>query len=182
MGNHIMLDLETLGTRPGCAILSIGAVAFDPYAGKLGAEFYEVVSTPSCEAKGLVKDQSTLNWWSGRSAEAQKVLQEAAESKQGLGAALIKFTGYLQQFGKRDLFVWGCGADFDQPIISACFDKCGLPTPWLFYNNRCYRTLRALANVKADPPRHGTYHHALDDAKTQAYQANNIIQRLQLKV
>ena len=27
----IMLDLESLGTRPDCAILTIGAVKFDPY-------------------------------------------------------------------------------------------------------------------------------------------------------
>ena len=27
-----MLDLETLGTRPGCVILTLGAVKFDPYS------------------------------------------------------------------------------------------------------------------------------------------------------
>lgn len=30
---HIMLDLETWGTRPGCDIRSIGACVFDPVAG-----------------------------------------------------------------------------------------------------------------------------------------------------
>ena len=27
----IMLDIETLGTRPGCVIVTLGAVKFDPY-------------------------------------------------------------------------------------------------------------------------------------------------------
>jgi hypothetical protein len=27
----IMLDLETLGTRPDCVILTLGAIKFDPY-------------------------------------------------------------------------------------------------------------------------------------------------------
>ncbi len=33
--NHIMIDLETIGTRPGSAILTIGAVRFDPAANGL---------------------------------------------------------------------------------------------------------------------------------------------------
>ena len=36
---HVMCDLETLGRRPGCKLLSIGAVVFGPKG--LGAEFYE---------------------------------------------------------------------------------------------------------------------------------------------
>jgi DNA polymerase III epsilon subunit-like protein len=167
----VMLDLETLGTRPGCAILSIGAVAFDRHTGALGPEFYMVVNRKSCEAKGLTQDQSTLDWWSRQSAEAKKVLAEAENAPNGLGGALVQFTAYLQKFGKRDLFVWGNGADFDQPIITACYASVGYPLPWLFYNNRCYRTLRSLAGLKAEPPRHGVYHHSLDDAKTQALQA-----------
>jgi hypothetical protein len=117
----VMLDLETLGTRPGCAILSIGAVAFDRHTGALGPEFYMVVNRKSCEAKGLTQDQSTLDWWSRQSAEAKKVLAEAENAPNGLGGALVQFTAYLQKFGKRDLFVWGNGADFDQPIITACY-------------------------------------------------------------
>jgi exodeoxyribonuclease VIII len=173
-----MLDLETLGTRPGCAILSIGAVAFDRHTGDLGPEFYMVVNRKSCEAKGLTQDQSTLDWWSRQSAEAKKVLAEAENAPNGLGGALVQFTAYLQKFGKRDLYVWGNGADFDQPIITACYATVGYPLPWLFYNNRCYRTLRSLGNVKGEPPRHGVYHNALDDAKTQALQAVNILKQL----
>lgn len=111
------------------------------------------------------------------------MLSDAETSKQGLGGALILFTRYLEQFGKKHLYVWGCGADFDQPIIAACFAKVSYPLPWLFYNNRCYRTLRALGKVSGDaPPRHGVYHNALDDAKTQALQAMNIIQKMGLSL
>ena len=34
----VMVDLETWGTKPGCAIISIGAVSFGPDG--LGEEFY----------------------------------------------------------------------------------------------------------------------------------------------
>lgn len=172
-----MLDLETLGTRPGCAILSIGAVAFDRHAGRLGDEFYMVVNRKSCTSKGLVEDASTLEWWSRQSEEARKVLAEAETAANGLGGALVQFTAFLQKFGKRDLYIWGNGSDFDQPILTACYAVTGYPLPWLFYNNRCYRTLRALGNIKAEH-RHGVAHNALDDAKTQAHQAINILKKL----
>ena len=41
---HCMVDLETLGKRAGCPILSIGAVFFDPVEKQLGEEFYVVVN------------------------------------------------------------------------------------------------------------------------------------------
>lgn len=175
----VMLDLETLGTRPGCAILSIGAVVFNRHSGELGPEFYMVVNRKSCAAKGMKEDPLTLAWWNRQSAEARKVLEDAETAANGLGGALVQFTAFLQKFGKRDLHIWGNGADFDQPILSACYDVAGYPAPWLFYNNRCYRTLRALGNVKAEH-HHGVAHNALDDAKTQAHQAINILKKLGL--
>lgn len=33
---HVMLDLETMGNGPRAAIVSIGAVFFDPLTGELG--------------------------------------------------------------------------------------------------------------------------------------------------
>ena len=58
--SHVSLDLETLGTRPGCAILSIGAIAFNPSTNTLGPMFYEVVNRASCREIGLHEDQGTL--------------------------------------------------------------------------------------------------------------------------
>ena len=31
MTTHAMIDIETLGTEPGCVVLSVGAVKFDPF-------------------------------------------------------------------------------------------------------------------------------------------------------
>jgi hypothetical protein len=177
----VMLDLETLGTAPGCAVLSIGAVAFDQYGGQLGPEFYEVISRASCRKHGLIEDEDTLAWWSKQSSQARQVLADAeASTAQGLGGVLVKLTGYLQKFGKRDLHIWGNGSDFDQPILAACFRVVKYPLPWLYYNNRCYRTLRSLASIPGAAPRQGVYHNALDDAKTQALQAINILQKLRV--
>ena len=54
---RIMLDLETLSTKPNAAIISIGAVDLDD-AKNL---FYCVVDAESCVAVGLQKDQDTID-------------------------------------------------------------------------------------------------------------------------
>lgn len=79
--NDVMLDLETLGTRAGCATLSIGSVGFSTEG--LGEEFYCEVNQASCAAYGLFTEQSTLAWWNRQSPEARKVL-EATRDEGGL--------------------------------------------------------------------------------------------------
>ena len=37
---QLMVDLETLSTRPDAAIIAIGAVYFDKVTGETGDEFY----------------------------------------------------------------------------------------------------------------------------------------------
>ena len=40
---HLMIDLETLGTDPTAPIVAIGAVFFNPKTGELGAEFIATI-------------------------------------------------------------------------------------------------------------------------------------------
>lgn len=175
----VMVDLETLGTRPGCAILSIGAVAFNRYNGALGQEFYIVVNRKSCLKNGLFEEVSTLQWWARQSDEARKVLAEAENAENGLGGALIQLTGYLQKMGKKDLLVWGCGSDFDIGILTHCYAVMKQPLPWMFWNSRCLRTLRDVAPPSHEPQRkNGVAHSAIDDARNQAEEAIRIFKAL----
>jgi len=89
---HVMIDLETLGRRAGCSILSIGAVAFDPKTKELGAEFYVVVNRLSCFKLGLHEDPETVKWWEGQNAEAKKILTEVDGGGEHLRDALNKLT------------------------------------------------------------------------------------------
>jgi hypothetical protein len=169
--HNVMIDTETLGQRAGCVVLSIGAVAFDPDAGTMGPGFYLVVNTASCKQRGLYVDASTEHWWRGQSPEARKVLQEAAESKVGLGGALQELTKYLAQFNRNRLCMWSQGADFDLPIIAHCYAVMDMPLPWNFWNNRCHRTLRALGKM----PKRLAAHNALTDAQDQAAEAMKVL-------
>lgn len=178
----IMVDLETLGQRPGCSILSIGAVAFNPATGEVHETdgYYGVINRKSCELAKLEEDESTINWWSKQSDGAREVLKQASSKKDslpltdGLGA----FTCWLGEYGtKRQLRIWGNGSDFDNAILAVCYARAGLALPWEFWNNRCYRTLKNLVpNVKLD--RTGTYHNALDDAISQARHAIDLFKAM----
>lgn len=166
---HVMIDLETLGRRAGCSILSIGAVAFDPKLG-LGQEMYCVVNRTSCSLVGLHEDPDTLAWWEKQNESAKTVLGHSTEGGLVLTDALAKLTEFLAQFGHKKVKVWGNGSDFDNAILTACYAAIGQNIPWEFWNNRCYRTLKSL-KPQIKLTRQGTYHNALDDAKSQAAHA-----------
>jgi hypothetical protein len=61
----IMLDLETLGTKPGGIILSIGAAQFDLKKGLIDADntFYENIQISDSVEKGFTITGETIEWW-----------------------------------------------------------------------------------------------------------------------
>ena len=165
MPKNVMLDLETMGTRPDAAIVSIGAVAFDFTTMKLGETFYTVVDLQSSIDAGGTTDEATIKWWSTKKQEAQDALKQ---NPIPIRQALAAFTEYAsRQETKGKLCIWGCGADFDNVILNSAYQRLELPTPWMFTNNRCYRTIKSLyPTIKID--REGTLHNSLDDAVNQA--------------
>lgn len=176
---HVMIDLETLGTEAGCAILSIGAVAFG-LAG-VGPELHVIVSRDSCARAGLAEDQDTLAWWMQQSREAQETLNHATEGGLLLTEALgqlANFMGLVAGHDLRNIKVWGNGSDFDIPILARAYKTAWTPVPWRFFNARCYRTLKNLLPSVQMPERQGTHHNAVDDARTQALHAVKLLRAL----
>ena len=173
--HDIMIDLETLGTTPGSAILSIGAVAFDPRTDRMGHDFHVVINLRSCRALGLREEPGTIDWWSKRTPEARALLEQAeGASGFGLPEALDQFDRFVRAHGGApSVRVWGNGADFDNALLADIYRRLGRPLPWAFWNNRCFRTLKAL-RTGLEPERQGVHHDALDDARHQAEWALNI--------
>ena len=171
----VMLDLETLGTKRGCVVLSIGMVAFGPSG--LGPEWYDVPDTQEQIDAGLHEDPDTVTWWQKQSAEARKVF---SEPRRPLGEVLTDTAVYLANVcGKTKLRVWGNGSDFDNQILADVYEAAGRKIPWLWYNNRCYRTLKGMdRSIKLE--RVGTHHNALGDAKSQAQHAVVLLNELGL--
>lgn len=175
--SDVMIDLETLGRRAGCAVLSIGAVEFCPRRG-LGKELYVVINRPSQRELGLHEDPETLKWWLSQTEAARQVLEDAEDKKAvTLDKALAQLTTFLTPLGLRRVKIWGNGGDFDNAILTNLYAAIGQNVPWDFWNNRCYRTLKNLVPSEK-LKREGTYHNALDDAKTQAMHAVELMRRL----
>lgn len=73
--------------------------------------------------------------------------------------------------------VWGNGADFDNPILATAYGALNQVQPWKPYNGHCYRTLKSL--VKGPKiERTGTHHNAVDDARSQALHAIQLLRVL----
>ena len=184
--NHIMMDLETLGTVPGCVGLSIGACQFHPDRGHISTEFYAVISLEDSLANLLATDPDTEEWWSRQSAEAQAVLHEARHPKaRKLADVLEEFNLWQKDIGpKSSLRMWGNGADFDNPILRVMYD-CAKVKPYAgSYGGRCYRTVKNLDELFGFDfrfhklERQGTHHNALDDAKSQAHHLMREVARI----
>lgn len=169
-GPHLMIDLETFGTRVGCQVRSLGAVFFSP-AG-LGDTFYANFRTEPQAERGLHQDPGTVTWWAQQGENARRALEENQEAPE---MALARFAAWI---GARTTFkevrIWGNGANFDEPILAELHRAFNLKQPWRYSNSRCFRTLRALSGVAA-PVEPVLKHHALDDAVAQAQHAVAIL-------
>lgn len=164
---HVMIDLETLSAANDAAIVSIGAVGFTRERG-IHSDFYQVIARKSAEQYGSV-NADTLAWWAKQSPEAQRVLTEGTRLLPDVLRDFAEwFNGVAEWFnGVAGRFVWGNGATFDNVILRNAYAKTGIPCPWHFRGDRCYRTAAA---IFAAPrlPREGVAHNALDDARHQA--------------
>jgi len=168
---HCMLDLETLGTRPGSVITSIGATKFDE-RGTYGTPFYMRIDMQSCVDAGMLIDTETIKWWMKQSDEARSEFQKESVE---LSYALTQFGIWCDNEDAKAqdehncavVHLWGNGANFDNVILKAAYDAVGMQAPWKFYNDRCYRTLKAMYPHIKMPKRTGTHHNALDDAISQ---------------
>lgn len=164
--NHIMLDLETLGVKPGCAILSIGAIPFDPNEPKIETipfnSFHLGVEYKSCQEAGLFTDEATLNFWK-KPEQAQAVERLKRLDKFSVYEATVKFCTWWAQV--KGTYVWANGATFDPPILEHVLNLYKINTPWRFWNVRDTRTIYHGAfgpSFKLSPA-----HDALDDCFRQ---------------
>ena len=159
----VMIDLETWGSVPGCAIRSIGAIAFDVSAAEFG-HVHCNVTLASCLDVGLHVDAKTEHWWARQSDEAQLALVRPHPIN--LRSALAWLSGWIASYGSPE--VWSHGASFDVPVLACAYRACGIRAPWDYRRVRDTRTLYALTGF--DPksvPFEGTRHSALDDARHQ---------------
>jgi len=172
----VMIDMETLDVLPTATILTIGAVRFDPFGDDVKDpamdKFYVKVDIDSCDRLGCTVSQSTLDWWSNQSKEAQ---EEAFNPNNRIDIADAMTQLYKFCWGAKR--VWSHGASFDVVICERLFREIGKAVPWSFWEVRDTRTLFDIGINPNRPP--VLKHHALEDAWNQAVGVQNVFRTLQ---
>ena len=159
---HIMIDIETMGTRPTAPIISLGAVAFD--AECIHKKFYRVVDLEDSVAGGAIIESSTVMWWLSQGGEARAAL--TSDITEPLREVLYAFSLWAGEV-KGISGVWGNGVAFDNVLVAEAYKRLGMTVPWPFWKDRCYRTVKNMFQ-EVELVRDGTHHYALADAETQA--------------
>lgn len=180
--HNVMLDLETMGNGPRAAIVSIGAVFFDPLTGKLGAEFEAHVDLCDSAKFGEI-DPDTVLWWLRQNDEARAGVTEG--DRLPLCGALYNLCRWVDTNSpSHSVMMWGNGAAFDNVILRSAFAATTLKAPWAHWNDRDVRTIVELGRTlcgfdpKKEMPFEGVAHTPLADAKHQARYVSAIYQRL----
>lgn len=165
---HLMIDVETLGMRPGSVVWQIGVVAFDiDMRGNLDQGIELNLNPQEQIDLGFKVDWSTIRWWMEQSREAQ-----AAMPKVGLPleVALAFVRDYVERWGPVE-GVWGNGPDFDLTAMTMLFQAADMKAPWAYNAGRDVRTMKEVVNglgletVRVKPL---IAHSALSDARAQA--------------
>ena len=170
-----MLDLESLGTRPDCAILTLGAVKFDPYTPNgFGETLYFRIDVDEQLELGREIQQDTLDWWAK---QADDVREEALgeHDRISLESMYHQLNKFLVGVGN----IWCQGPAFDIVILENIYRQKGWPTPWQFWQIRDSRTL---FGVHGDPREKGKagLHNALEESISQAQGVQEIYHRLKI--
>lgn len=162
---NLMIDIETLSTKPNALVVSIGAVFFDTQNNALGDRFYQAIKVK--DEPNFDVDAGTAAWWLRQSKEARAVFSD----KQAvcLEDALIEFKGWIEDYSTKSVCVWAKSPNFDCTILRHAFGAFGIDTPWAYYQERDVRTVESIAALA--PKREGQQfikHNALGDALSQA--------------
>lgn len=170
----IMIDLETLGTDDGAAIIQIGVCSFDIVT--------NTISEGQCwnvdwESTGFGDiGPSTLKWWLDQD---PKVRNEVFNQSNALSMreVLRHFTLCVREMDFDS--VWAKGADFDSRLLRQAYSIFGWDLPYPYYKVKDMRTvLHTFGEHEDVPPKNAQAHNALADAQHQARHLMNIVRRI----
>lgn len=174
---HVVVDIETTGTKPGCGVLSIGAYYLSD---DIMIPFYKEISLESCHKIGLVDDPDTIKFWM---MQKDEVRIPAFSGTEHIYDVIAEFTTFLNRHDYN--YIWGNSPDFDLGILGEVYRRAGIPIPWSDY--RQLRDIRTLCTndlitkeerdaIKVEIKH--TPHHALSDAALEAKILSVCIDRL----
>lgn len=172
----VMIDLETLGTRPDCVILTLGAVKFDPYSLDEPKDgLYFRLDVDEQIVKGRDVNEDTLAWW-GKQAEAVREEALGENNRISVDNAHKQLNKFLVGVDS----IWAQGPVFDIVILENLYRQYGWPAPWQYWQIRDCRTLFGVHGDPRSKNREG-HHDALADCIYQAQGVQQIYSQLNIQ-
>lgn len=182
----MMIDIETLGIKPGSAIMSIGASMFDACGDAASVirspdKFYSVLNSFDLQTTGFKIEPETLKWW--RSQPIWEALSdEIRDSNVTVKQGCEDFRTFINKYQPDK--IWANSPNFDIEMLRKMFDKVKVEFPVAYQQEMDYRTVMELAYPTRDqrPGREMSSwfpeHHALGDAMEQSVQMQNALLKL----
>jgi hypothetical protein len=163
---NLMIDIETLATEPGAAIVSIAAVKFDPFDDYLKRGI-GVSSLPTLNLlidldsqTDRVINDDTVTWWSQQSTRVQESIFGEGLNRVSLADGLDQLHRFVWNSVTR---IWAQGTHFDITILEHAYRSVNRAYPWQYWVARDSRTLLDLVPVDLPPATHD----ALEDCYRQ---------------
>lgn len=194
---RIMIDKESLSTKPNAAFISMSAVVMDfdaksPQESLLN-RFNMYVDIKSAfeyaEHRNGHIDPETIMWWFQQSDAARMDQVHGQQEALDLREVLLAFTLWVRDVAllygvHRDrIELWSCGPMQDQNWLeNAWKDKLGdMQQSWPWWGVRCGRSfLSTFYKVKEGVANEGTLHVGIDDCCNQARKLFAIIRSIDL--
>lgn len=165
-----MIDIETLGTKPGSIIASIGVVEFDAREGYLNRKMLWALQIEPQVERGFVMEVGTVLWWMKQSTEA-KLSTFYPEVAWSLEAALHELDQFIARgVSGKQYTVWANSPTFDLAHLEHAYAVHEMEHPWTYKQPRDCRTLFDATdfNYSNWSVGRGVAHDALEDARVQA--------------
>ena len=138
----IMIDIETVDTKPTAGILSIAAVPFEIWSGRTHhLPFYNMLDIHKQIADGRTMSLDTMLWWNKQS---EKARNEAFSGTKPLHHSLADLRLFIKEKCTEDVRVWANSPSFDLAIlknaVEAQKDFYNADSFWKYWQERDVRT------------------------------------------
>lgn len=141
---RVMIDVETLGVKPGDVVTEVGIVVVDEGWNEV-TSVSSFLDVSDSLLKGLRVDESTMEW---RQAQGCMHFSGGGDKLVDYCVGLNGFVEGLKKLegGVCELEFWSWGA-FDQGMLDGVYAAVGVDVPWHYAEWRDARTVCKLAGV-----------------------------------
>lgn len=166
MAHHnLMVDIETLNNINTSAIISIGAVIFDPESKHVEERKFHVNIDFEDALKYGTYSDDTVDFWARQSEAATATLFDPTPGT--LLEALEAFDKYIGSWKPKPKWIWGCSPSFDVANLRHAYNQFDRKFPFIFWKEMDVRTLKNLLPKETKPIMEGNAHTAVDDCVHQ---------------